>query len=67
MEESNDSFGEGCLPIVLIFAFLFVAPYFIFKKSNQVKVIESTTKLDYEIKLRIVNNKVDTLYIYKKK
>ena len=57
----NESFGIGILITFLSIIFGIVAG------GMMVDSIESDVKLEPKIKLVIVDNKVDTLYVYEKK
>lgn len=64
--KENDNFENGYLPFILgIAGFIYVG---LLPPQQKIKknYIESDTKIESEIKLIIVDNKVDTLYVYKK-
>lgn len=58
--ESND----GCIPLFLgIVVFIM---FIIFDSNSREEIIKSRTKIEPTIELILENQKIDTLYVYKK-
>lgn len=62
MEDDNEEFG-GCLILVLLVG-IFVGGISGFVTGSG--SVETSEPITPELKLHIVNNKIDTTYIYKK-